>query len=169
MSTDISELEQQVEEFELLLNGGLHLTHDKLLDRINELWTLLKSRCQKNEINEEIVKRPIEQLTALLNVVNDVREFPICSFKRMLNTRFIPGYGYSTWREDPRDRCASKLGRTTARTSQRCGRIKGCRKYQKSAKCRSTRGYNRSTNKQIYGHNSQNAKVSAFLLMLAIN
>lgn len=82
MTDEIAVLEKQVNEFELLLTGGLRLSDKRLVDRVEQLRNQLKSRCLKGEITVELVKNPYEKLVALLNVVNNV------GFKLIL--RLIP-------------------------------------------------------------------------------
>lgn len=76
MADEIAILEKQLDEFEVLLTGGLRLGTDKrLIDRVEQLRTQLKVRCLKKELPEEIVKRPVDQLISLLNVVHNVSSF----------------------------------------------------------------------------------------------
>ncbi|KAI6225976.1 hypothetical protein M3Y95_00753600 [Aphelenchoides besseyi] len=77
MSEALSTLEKNVEEFELILTGGLNFTDTRLIDRINEIRCQLKSRCLKGELSDEIVKRPIDQLISLLNVIRDPSDLQI--------------------------------------------------------------------------------------------
>ena len=72
MMDEIAVLEKQLDEFELLLTGGLRLSDKRLVDRVDQLRNQLKSRCLKVELSVELVKNPIEKLVALLNVVNNV-------------------------------------------------------------------------------------------------
>lgn len=72
MADEIAIVEKQLDEFELLLTGGLRLSDKRLVDRVEQLRTQLKTRCSNGEISEEIIKRPVEQLIGLMNIVNNV-------------------------------------------------------------------------------------------------
>lgn len=72
MTDEIAILEKQLDEFELLLTGGLRLSDKRLVDRVEHLRGQLKSRCLKGELSEELVKRPLDQLLPLLNMMNNV-------------------------------------------------------------------------------------------------
>jgi hypothetical protein len=72
MADEIAILEKQLDEFELLLTGGLRLSDKRLVDRVEQLRIQLKTRCSNGELSGEIVKRPVEQFIGLMNIVNNV-------------------------------------------------------------------------------------------------
>ncbi|KAI6241238.1 hypothetical protein M3Y99_00347800 [Aphelenchoides fujianensis] len=73
MADEIATLEKNVE--------------DRLSDRVAEIRNQLRSRCLKGEISEEIVKRPIDQLVSLLNVINDPSELQISEKIRAIDAQ----------------------------------------------------------------------------------
>ncbi|KAI6182563.1 hypothetical protein M3Y97_00394000 [Aphelenchoides bicaudatus] len=87
MADDIAVLEKQLDEFELLLTGGLRLSDKRLVDRVELLRNQLKSRCLKGELSVELVKNPIEKLVALLNVVNNPNDLQLGEKIRTINAQ----------------------------------------------------------------------------------
>jgi len=89
LADEIDVLEKQLDEFELLLSGGLLLSEKRLVDRVEQLRSQLKSRCLKRELADEVVKRPVEQLVALLNIVNNPNDLQISEKVRTINAQTV--------------------------------------------------------------------------------